>query len=289
MIGYWCQWLKQHHPEVFFASSLTKTRKGTGGGNIKAQFKGASIDRHVVLMRDAVKGKPECDRLPIEVVPPNHESGPGWEYAESMLVAGMSQIPGVGEKTAEAMDQYRQEHHPDNWDDYCNVKGIGPKTIEKIEAFVKQDDPFNIEGIDRTLDGIRELLAEGWAGMPQPTHRSYEVPYEAGKDEKIVFLGLPIDINLRDIFESNRARTGEELDRATVRNPELNEWVMILCTDGDEQVTIRVDRWRYPKFRKMVWGAQMGHDVLLVEGKKPGFRTAREVYVKNMWVIDPDD
>lgn len=289
MIGYWCMWLKQHHPEVFFASSLSKTRNSSGGGNVKAQFKGANIDRHVVLMRDAVKGKPECGREPLEVVPPHYESGVTWEWAEDMLVGGMEQIPGVGEKTAEAMNAYREEHGVSEWMDYCNVKGIGPKTMEKIEAFVEQDDPFNIEGIDRTLDSIRALIDEGWGGMPKPTHRSYEVPYERGQDEHIVFLGLPIDINLRDIFESNRARTGEELKRDQVRDPDKNEWVMILCTDGDEQVTIRVDRWRYPRFRKMVWGARMGRDVLLVEGKKPGFRTAREIYVRKMWVIDPEE
>lgn len=289
MIAFWCQWIKQHHPEVFFSSSLTKTRKGSGQGNVKAQFKGVKIDRHVVLMRDAKKGKPECGREPLEVVPPNYESGAGWEYAEGMIVAGMEQIPGVGAKTALAMDEYRKESHPSSWDDYTEVKGIGPKTIEKIKEFVAQDDPFSIEGIDRTLDSVRELLDEGWGGMPKPTHTSVEVPYERGQDQKIVFLGMPLDINLRDIFESNRARTGEELKRSEVRDPDKNEWVMILCTDGDEQVTIRVDRWRYPRFKKMVWGTRMGRDLLLIEGVKPGFRTAREIYVRKMWVIDPEE
>lgn len=289
MIGYWCMWLKQHYPEVFFASSLTKTRSGGGGGNVKAQFKKGQMDRHVVLMRDAKKGKPECGREPIEVRPPTYESGAQWEYAERMLVAGMVQIPGVGDKTAEMMEVYREEHGVKGWDDYVNVKGIGPKTMDKIKEFVAQDDPFNIEGIDRTLDSVRELLDEGWGGLPKPTHTSVDVPYERGRDEKVVFLGMPIDINLRDIFESNRARTGEELKREEVRDPDKNEWVMVLCTDGDEQVTVRIDRWRYPKFRQMVWNTRMGHDLLLVEGKKPGFRTAREVYVRNMWVIDPDE
>jgi DNA polymerase-3 subunit alpha len=289
MIGYWCQWLKQHHPEVFFASSLTKTRRGSGGGNVKAQFKGGQIDRHVVLMRDAKKGKPECGRKPIRVMPPSYDSGMHWEYEDGVLWAGLVQIPGVGDKTAEAMAAYAKENEIEAWENYVDVKGIGPKTIDKIEEFCERPDPFNIEGIDRTLDTVRDMLSEGWADMPVPTHTSVDVPYERGRDEKIVFLGMPMDINLRDIFESNRARTGEELSRNSVRDPDKNEWVMILCTDGDEQVTIRVDRWRYPRFRKMVWGAQMGHDLLLVEGVKPGFRTAREIYVRKMWVIDPDE
>lgn len=290
MIGYWSMWLKQHYPSVFFSSSLTKTRKGTGGGNVKSQFKGATIDRHVVLMRDAVKGKPECGRKPLKVMPPDAKSVVGWRAeGKDTLVAGLDQIPNIGPKKAEAMATYRDEHDISDWADYAAVSGIGPATIEKMTEFIERDDPFNIEGIDRTLDAVRDMLAEGWAGMPEPTHRAPEVPYERGKDQKIVFLGMPIDVNLRDIFESNRARTGEELSRDSVRDPDKNEWVMILCTDGDEQVTIRVDRWRYPKFKKMVWGTKMGHDLLLVEGVKPGFRTAREVYVRKMWVIDPDD
>jgi DNA polymerase-3 subunit alpha len=289
MIGFWCMWFKQHHPEVFFASSLSKTRRGGGGGNVKSAFKNNQIDRHTVLMRDAKKGKPECGREPIDVLPPTYESGVQWEYAESMLVAGMVQIPGVGEKTAEAMDEYRQTHKVTGWQDYVAVSGIGPKTMEKIEEFVEQDDPFNIEGIDRTLDSVRDMLIEGWGGLPVPTHTASEVPYERGKDTKVVFLGMPLDINLRDIYESNRARTGEELDRSTVRDPDLNEFAVVLCNDGDEQVFVRLTRWQYPKFKKMLWGTQLGHDLLLVEGVKKGYRTAREVEVRKMWVIDPDE
>lgn len=288
MIGYWCMWIKQHHPDVFFASSLSKTRKGGGGGNVKAKFKDNQIDRHTVLMRDAKKGKPECGREPLDIMPPAVDSGYSWSTVDGRLQAGLSQIPGL-KKKALFMAEYRDKYGVDGWGDYINVTGIGTKTIEKIEEFVSGDDPFNIEGIDRTLDGVRDMLSEGWGGLPVPTHTAIEIPYERGKDERVVFLGMPLAINLRDIYESNQARTGEALDPATVRDPDLNEFAVVLCNDGDEQAFIRLNRWTYPKFKKMIWGTQLGHDLLLVEGVKKGYRTAREVEVRKMWVIDPDE
>jgi hypothetical protein len=249
-------------------------------------------------MRDAAKGK-EGLREPIAVLPPDPKlSGVGWQPVGKRgrkgggegLLAGLEQVPGIGEKTATAMAAYREEHGIAKWDDYAAVKGIGPKTIETIRSFADREDPFNIYGIDQMLTTVRTAIQDEELGdVPMPTHTALEVPYERGDDVPIVFLGVPVDRNLRDIFESNRARTGVELKRSEVRQPDLNEWVMILCTDGDEQVTIRVDRFRYRKFRDMVWGARLGRDLLLVEGKKPGFRTAREIYVRKMWVIDPEE
>jgi hypothetical protein len=58
--------------------------------------------------------------------------------------------------------------------------------------------------------------------------------------------------------------------------------------DGTELVSIRVDRYKYPGFRKALWGLRLNKDVVVVQGVKPGFRAAREVRASKMWVIDPD-
>ena len=65
--------------------------------------------------------------------------------------------------------------------------------------------------------------------------------------------------------------------------------MLIAGYDGTETVNLRYNRFVYPKFKDQIWKTKLGRDVVLVRGYKPGFRTAREIYVQQMWVIDPED
>ena len=48
------------------------------------------------------------------------------------------ELPGIGEKTAERINDYRIEHGPfKSVDELLNVKGIGPKVLEKIRPLVR--------------------------------------------------------------------------------------------------------------------------------------------------------
>ncbi len=49
----------------------------------------------------------------------------------------LEKLPRIGPKTAQAILQYRQTHGPfKTIDELDNVKGIGPKTIERIRPFI---------------------------------------------------------------------------------------------------------------------------------------------------------
>jgi hypothetical protein len=124
--------------------------------------------------------------------------------------------------------------------------------------------------------------------LPIPTHTAIEVPYERGPDEPIVWLGVAVHKNLRDIFEVNRARTGEELDRSEVKDPELNEWMLLAGYDGTDILSLRVDRWLYPRMKDKLWKIDLNKDVILVEGVKKGWRAAREIKVKKITVLDAE-
>jgi DNA polymerase-3 subunit alpha len=288
MLGYWTMWIKRLHPAVFYAASLQKMPKGKGSGSAGERggnFSGVKTDNHANLLRDAIKGKGA--RKPIEILAPDPTlSGVDWQAIDGELQSGWRQA-GAKAVGAKAVAYREQQGGVKGWNDYLAVSGIGPKTIDKMQALADSDDPFEVHKLDELLDDIKGQLT-GW-GLPKPTHTALEVPYERGRDQQITWIGLGMDRNLRDIFESNRARTGVELKPEEVKNPELNEWVMILGTDGDEQVTLRIDRFKYPKFRSAVWGLKLGHDVILAKGYKPGFRTAREIYVSQLWIIDPED
>jgi hypothetical protein len=69
--------------------------------------------------------------------------------------------------------------------------------------------------------------------------------------------------NLRDIFEVNRARTGEELDPSEVKDPHLNEWMLLAGYDGTDLLSLRITRWKYPKMKNILWKIKMNEDVLL--------------------------
>lgn len=50
----------------------------------------------------------------------------------------LTTLPGIGEKTAEQINVYREMNGPfKNVDELLNVKGIGPKVLEKIRPLVR--------------------------------------------------------------------------------------------------------------------------------------------------------
>jgi len=55
--------------------------------------------------------------------------------------ADMMKIPGIGPVTAERIILHREDHRLFNSvEELFNVKGIGPKTLEKIRTYIKIED-----------------------------------------------------------------------------------------------------------------------------------------------------
>ena len=51
--------------------------------------------------------------------------------------ADLTSLPGIGEKTAEKINAYREANGPfKSVDELLNVRGIGPKVLEKIRPLV---------------------------------------------------------------------------------------------------------------------------------------------------------
>lgn len=265
MLAYWTMWLKVYHPTVFFASSLAKMPP----------------NKHKELMRDAYKHG-------VEIRPPHPQlSALSWEAKKDAVQAGLGQLPSVGEKRALAMDEFRQSNEVSSWKDFAAMKGVGAKSIEKWEEFSNHPDPFDVRRIDRAIEEAKKLIRKMKGELPMPTHNGLQIPYERGDDQEIVWIGEVQARNLRDIFESNRARTGKELDPSEVQDSHLNEFMLMLGYDGHDLVSLRFNRFKYPSFRDAIWGIKLEHDLVLIRGVKPGWRTAREIYVDEMWVIEP--
>ncbi len=282
MLGFWCQYLKQHHPREFYAAQLQKV----GDGKKEREH------RRPRLLTDAVKNG-------YVIVPPHPErSGLTWAPGErdNEIQAGFTQIPGVGLKQAAAMMNWRKEFWNEfdvlEWGDFQAVRGIGEKKLNGMIEFVEDEDPFEIELTARVLDEIRAGIKNGlrgYRGLPRPTHVSHEIPRD--RECKVVWMGAVRKVEYKDLIEDERARTGDTVEDilARTRDPKLVKSCTLHCyDDGDEEVYLKINRWAFPKFQKMVEAIIPGEDVVIGVGlKRNGFGVS--LHLKGLAVITPEE
>lgn len=276
MLAYWTMWLKVNHPLAFYCASLRK-------------FSGPS---HKDKALDILK---EVASTGLAVLPPSPgHSSEQWTIKGEALQAGLVQVPGIGEKTAKMMVEWREAEvaaarlEPDDleWAEYTAVKGVGPVTMQKVAAFAALEDPFGIFTLTRQLAKMRRWLGDHGerSGLPYPSSRSEDVPYEAIKGEHS-WVGRVTLLNMKDIYELHRSRTGEELDPQKVKQPEYVNYVVITGEDETGPLVITIPRWNgfYEKYKDDIWDIDQKKDLLLVRGyKRAEYRraiTATELHV----------
>lgn len=279
MLGFWAMWLKVHHPREFYAAQLRKTPHD-------------DKEKDIALMRDMTKFGRSLTVLP----PDPGESGLSWVPTADGVRAGLLQVPGIGETTAGNIIAFR-DTMPDpsamEWADMIAVKGVGGKTIEKIELFASEEDPFGIYKLQKEITEIRAWLkagaqAEDGTDLPVVTHTSDDVPYD-DIGWKGVILGRLRARNLQDLFENYRSRTGEDLDEKTVKRPDLKDSMTLYLEDEEGMLTVKVNRFSYPKFKAEVWAASLRHDYILARVQKyANSRSGKTVFVEQLWPINPD-
>lgn len=280
MIAWHSQYFKQYETELFFKHSL--------------RIREDDDERQSYLIRDAVRGNGPRKKIGVHNPDPQF-SEDSWTQRNGSLQAGFVQIPGIGKKTAQAIMDYRDDGGFKTWDNLMEVKGIGPKTVEKMQDFVQSDDPFGAFWLDNAIAATKEDIRAGKLGpVPRPSHTASDIPYVRGDDIQVVWLGTVHTRNVRDLFEFNQAKGAElDLEKMTlngkpIKDPHLREWCVMVGDDETDQMGLNVDRWKYPRFRDLVWRIRPGRDLVLVQGKKPGWMPTRQIQIHNMWLIDPE-
>jgi Zierdtviridae DNA polymerase len=284
ILGLWCAWLKAHYPLEFYAASLARA------GDEESQFK---------LMKDARAHD-------IHIVPPIlNASRKSWRGVPSLgLVAGWSQIPGIGAKTSQRIDEFREQQGGkfSSWESLTAIPGIGPKTVERMEAFATSYDPFGLKLTENRMKRALDFLAHQ-NRVPFPTHNGAEVAeieveqdYGAnarknyGEGPQVIYAGIVRTRNMQDAVENRRSRTGEEAEDIlrTLKRPDLLAYCSLRCYDTtDEEVYLRVNRFRFPDLKRVIESITVNHDVVIAVGNRiAGFGTP--VMVKKLYVIDPD-
>lgn len=270
MLAYWTMWLKIKHPEAFYAASLAKA--------------GDDSDKEYRLLRDAMKRG-------LVFVPPAIDADETWTVKNGVIMAGLRQVPGIGPQTyKDIIEDRRINGQVKDWADLQRIKGIGPKTVEKMEEFANSDDPFKVHRVDNILDRVRKAIANGELGvLPEPTHKGIDIPTDA-KNLRVTYVGIPNMRNPQDVVEDERARTGKdykEIIEEMVRPDLVKKMAMQCYDDSDRTVYLRFSRFKFPMFEKGLWSIDLDHDVVLIRGvKRGGFGTS--IHVEKMWVIDPD-
>jgi DNA polymerase-3 subunit alpha len=178
------------------------------------------------------------------------------------------------------------------WDMLKELKGIGPKTIEKIKDFAEQEDPFGLHVVSNTFAMLRTLVVSGNEyGIPEPTHVSSTIP-KTGTHNGIVWMGLPKKKNYQDFVENQRSRYGKEEAEiiAEMKDPHLVKSCVVQCYDDfDDDVYCRWNRWQFPHFERMLESLRTdGSHVLIVRGiKREDFGVS--LHVKDAWVLSLEE
>jgi hypothetical protein len=63
----------------------------------------------------------------------------------------------------------------------------------------------------------------------------------------------------------------------------------MLCEDETDVITVTCTRWKYSKFKDLIWSIREGQDLVLFRGHKMAGQSRRAIYISDMWVLDPDE
>ena len=293
VIAYWSMYLKKNFPEEFFAASLAKN--GDGKDN---------IPRRTALLKNTKEFGRNIEVLQLDPMLARQS----WRVVElddgiPKLAPGFSQVPGIGDTTAQALETARDGLIRDfdsdeqwiDWEILGEVtKGVGPKTLETIKSFAAHHDPFGVQRTEKQLNGFREELARGdYDGAidldPDEFYTSEEL---ASVDdwEVVAWVGLVANIVHRDAVEYERTKTGKSVEQILeeMEDPHLTKHAVLFAYDEFDEVAIRFGRKVFPKWSEMIDGLKEDHHIIAVVGKKmPGM--GNSLLPQQVWVLNPDE
>jgi DNA polymerase-3 subunit alpha len=282
MLAFWCMFMKVHFPSAFYTAQLQAVDKERWPRLIK------DSQTHGVRVRGVTLGV----------------SGRTWKAvndgeetdAPSLIVAGYEQLPGVGPVTAQKIldhDAALARVHGfglSSVEELLDVSGIGEKTVEKFAQLLDTDDPFGLQKVARLLDEARGLIDTGRLALREPTHRSNAI-VDLPQGTVIRWLGFVKKKDYKDFIEDERARTGETFEeiRSRIPSPDLTTSCFMHCYDDeDEDVYVRVYRTGYPEFQRRIESIRPNHDLIFVEGRKSRGVFGANIYIKQLYIIDPE-
>jgi Zierdtviridae DNA polymerase len=272
MIGYWCMWLKVHHPVAFYTAQLQKITE----------------DKWPKLIRDAQDHGITVSGVDLRT------SGETWtpDVAGRRITAGFLQMKQCGPSMSGKIIAARESGlRLRSANDLLQVKGIGPATLEKMRPMIEGDDPFGLLKTQLALDAVRGAIADRSIPLRRPTINSDGILDLAGGRE-LVWVGMVKLKEYKDAIEDERARSGDSLEviRKRLKSPELaTNCVLHSYDDAGEDVYVRINRFAFPRFKNQLERIRENEDVIWVLARKSKGGFGASIYVDKMVTIDPAD
>lgn len=247
LVAYWTMYLKVYYPAEFYAACLRNAAK-------KGKTKGKA-DPQLIILQEAVK-----EGLSIFPPRPTLSRVSWWPNTKRTGVqAGFMQIPKVGPKVAERMNNIREENFEKvdpwvTWDFYVDKKiGFGAKAAETARELEAKSDPFDIGLTSDAVATVLEAINNGETGLDMPDATAETIPSQSG--ETVTYVGHVITVKRIDVIGEMRKRdnltTEEVLEK--LKHPEKATKAKIICTDqtGGE-VHVNISRFDYPKLKSEI-------------------------------------
>lgn len=326
MLAFWQMWIKVHHPTAFYAAQLQKvndekrmklmqdclrhdiqilppdiqtsgkTWSAPSEGMVRAGFLqipgiGPKTSEAVVNWRNDRIGSPTAKNLDQNLILDVEVVEDSVSTSEQKTAKESANLP-VAQRIGSTGDVIHGQVVELTWDDMIEIKGIGPKTIDKIKDFATAKDPFGLNKVADLFKSLRSVLVpDNDYLIPVPTHVSETIP-KNGKHMDIVWMGIPKAKNYQDYVENQRSRYGKDIDEIIkgMKDPHLVKSCVVQCFDDYEgDVYCRWNRWQFPKFEEMLESLQTdGSNVLIVKGmKQEDFGIS--LHVKEAYVLELDE
>jgi len=236
LISYWCGYMKAHYPLEYAVACLNNARDD---------------DQGVKILRELVKEGFEYK--PVDIV----KSKAMWSVVDGMLIGGLMNIKGIGEKMA--ADIFKRRSNGD-----MLTKGQMNKLTSPVTPF---DDIFE----------AKRRFGDIYANPKNHNIKTMPVSYIIDVQETGMYIVIAKlkEKNLRDLNEyASVVKRGGKLIK---QNPLFLNMTM---EDDTDSIIVTVSRWNYQKYGKEIAETGKEGDWFLIKGEVKD--NWRKIYVKQL-------
>lgn len=282
LLSYWCAYLKANYPDEFYVCTLQKEN---------------DTEAIKKIIREWVEIGGKFQIFDIE------KSGINFTIHDDGIYGGWTNIKGIGEKQAKKILSAKP------WKNSTEFRKIAGKKICSILKTIKQlpslkqgnqqllsffensefDNEDNWADIPESESSIDELLP--WANL-YPIGKEFSKLYEihnltkineiTEKTTDVKMIGKISSLNLRDIHE---AGIEQNRDTSKIKDKHLTEFLIMQVDDDTGQILAGINRYLFPRFRKMIFEDAGVGAIIGFSGKKaPGFN---KINIEKLKIIKP--